>query len=173
VVIFAGWGNSSKTKFHLYEEYSRGKPARYLTNADLGYYLNRGYGAYRYDRIADVQISNAGSQATVFEMAAVSQPIGLEAQRWSPDLAAQAEPESAAPAAPQGLITPEPVPVVGLPTLIDTQLATDRRAVMGSAGSGSGVVLLAAGLGLLFFTFPLTIAARAGAWTPRRAELKS
>ena len=48
-VIFAGWANGQRTKFHLFEEYRTGTPARFLRNASLSYYLDRGYGSHKYD----------------------------------------------------------------------------------------------------------------------------
>jgi hypothetical protein len=56
--IFAGWANTSKTKFHLFEEYRTGYPARFVRNASLSYYLDRGYGSYRYDGIRDAVMAS-------------------------------------------------------------------------------------------------------------------
>ena len=58
-VIFLGWGNSAKTKFHLFEEYRTGTPARFVRNASLSYYLDRGYGAYEYEGIREGVLSVA------------------------------------------------------------------------------------------------------------------
>ncbi len=57
-VIFAGWANQQRTKFHLFEEYRTGTPARFLRNASLSYYLDRGYGAYEYDGIRDSVVAS-------------------------------------------------------------------------------------------------------------------
>ena len=182
VVIFAGWANAEKTRFHLFEEYSRGKPARYLTGADLSYYTGRGYGAYRYDRIADVEPGKAGAQRTVYlsayaqdlpdadsaerELANVSVPLeDLEAVAWSQSLADQAAAEEYPPSSPVGAITPQPVPELPLETLVEAQLATDQRASEVPNSSGAGTALIAGGLGLLFLALPLAGAARAGVWT--------
>ncbi|GAA0623038.1 hypothetical protein GCM10009547_27570 [Sporichthya brevicatena] len=144
VVIFAGWANSAKTKFHLYEEYSRGKPARYLTGADLSYYLNRGYGAYRYDKIADVQRGKPGPQSTVYNNAmhttgTVVDPVldaaldpaldptadlndgmvdiaaQVPGQEWTPAAAAEAESEAERTAPPAHDEQITPDPVPNLP----------------------------------------------------------
>jgi len=82
-LIFLGWANSSKTRFHLFEEYRTGTPARFVKNASLSYYLDRGYGAYRYDGIRDVA-------------AAVVEPIATPA------------PTPIAPEADAATPTPEP-----------------------------------------------------------------
>lgn len=63
-LIFLGWANESKTKFHLFEEYRTGTPARFVKNASLSYYLDRGYGAYRYDGIRDVVATAVAPIAT-------------------------------------------------------------------------------------------------------------
>ncbi len=190
VVIFAGWANSAKTKFHLFEEYSRGKPARYLTGADLSYYTGRGYGAYRYDRIADVAPGKAGGQRTVYlsaytepatdvnaaekELADASIPLDdLQPVAWSQDLADQADSEEYAPSAVIGAATPEAVPQLPLERLVEAQMATDLRASQTAAGSGAGTALIAGGLGLLFLAFPLAGAARAGVWTRQYGEGRS
>lgn len=52
-VIFLGWANTARTKFHLFEEYRTGYPARFVKNASLSYYLDRGYGAYMYNGMRD------------------------------------------------------------------------------------------------------------------------
>lgn len=170
VVLFAGWANSARTKFHLYEEYSRGKPARYVTNADLSYYLNRGYGAYRYDKIADVKRGRPGPQSTVYSLASFSTP--LDGIGWTPTLADDHDKESEMPAGRDGQVTLAAVPDLPVETLVDAQLTTDERALIAAeaADGSTGLVLIAAGFGLLFLGLPLTIASRAGVWTPAHAR---
>jgi hypothetical protein len=157
VVIFAGWGDSARTRFHLYEEYSRGKPARYVTNASLSYYLNRGYGAYRYDRIADVARGRPGPQSRVYELTNLSSDLGndlgsdvpsddlsdptvdmndgvvdiagqVQPVAWSEALAEDVDGEAAAPDGADDQFTPDAVPQLPIETLVETQQATDQRA---------------------------------------------
>lgn len=166
VVLFAGWANSAKTKFHLYEEYSRGKPARYVTDASLSYYLDRGYGAYRYDNINEVKVGKAGPQSNVYKLASFDTSAEIAEDPtagvpWSPALAEQYDPESVAPAGGDGSVTPDAVPNLPIPTLVAAQQEVDARA--GSANepaASSSLMLLTSGGALLFLAVPLVVAAR-------------
>ena len=120
VVLFAGWANSARTKFNLYEEYSRGKPARYLVNASLSYYLDRGYGAYRYDKIVDPVARTADRTAADLELTSSSVPLGVTPVTWTEELAAQAESETMTPRAAGSSGTAMALLAVGLGLLFLT-----------------------------------------------------
>ncbi|MBA3744611.1 hypothetical protein [Sporichthya sp.] len=53
VVIFAGWNDAAKTRLQLFEQYKTGTTPRFVRNAPLRYYLDRGYGAYKYQGMRD------------------------------------------------------------------------------------------------------------------------
>ncbi len=179
-LIFAGWANEKKTKFNLYEEYARGKPARYATGASLASYLDRGFGAYRYKNILDDPIklpkllTGANGKSDAIETAAASFDLpGVESVPWTPESAVYIS-ESDEPAAEEGASTPDAVPDVPVDTLVATQKALDDAVLAAGrlateAQSSTGTYLVVAGLGLTFLTFPLAVAMRAGAWSPNAA----
>jgi len=162
VVLFAGWANTAKTKFNLYEEYSRGKPARYVTNANLSYYLDRGYGAYRYDHIDDVKVGKAGPRSTVFELASAEQ--ATDGVPWTEAAAASVQAEATVPSGLDDTVTPMAVPDLPVATLVAAQQAVDGRADVAAATGSSALMLLVGGGALMFLTVPLVVAARTGEW---------
>ncbi len=187
-VIFAGWANSSHTKFNLYEQYSTGKPARYVVKASLSYYLNRGYGAYKYKNIKAAAVSEGVGGPEMVRTSLVREldpltpeaPPGIEVIEWSPDIASDYEPQTTAPAvADPGDITPDAEPETPLDALVQAQLAADTAALDATASSpetapaqdaSSHGYIVVAGLGLLFLALPLGAAARRGAWSPQTAN---
>ncbi len=184
-LIFAGWANEKKTRFNLYEEYARGKPARYALKASLNHYLERGFGAYRYKNIVegglDVnQLLNATGLSDTVSMAAASTPLGpdVPSVQWTPETA-EYTPEVRAPRATAGMsTTPTAVPDIDVDTLVATQRTLDEavleagRLAAEAESASTGTYLIVAGLGLTFLAFPLGMGMRAGAWSPTPAGRK-
>ncbi len=151
-VIFAGWADVERTRFNLFEQFATGHPARYAVNASLSYYLDRGFGAFRYSGIEDtseavpsplpaevaedrdgalVPVGSgvggprvAGSPAPPAEPAPATAPTELAAPRWSPELAASYEPENVPSAGLRGTRTPA-ITIDFTPTAV----ATAQRAL--------------------------------------------
>jgi hypothetical protein len=191
-VIFAGWADPAHTRFNLYEEYATGSPARYAINASLGYYLDRGFGAYRYNAISDAAVTasdgsgapgstsqavttDGGAPAGLGLVAATADDTngpgapgsgGVQGVPWTPADAEAYVAETAAPSAPPNSITPDAVPDLSQSDLVRAQRELDQRAHLTADQPGhSGGYLVAAGLGLMFLAVPLGVGAKAGAWT--------
>lgn len=194
-VIFLGWANTAKTKFHLFEQYRTGTPARFLRNASLSYYLDRGYGAYQYENIAEtvqaestvedtversVEEADLGAVDLVADSSSMTTPgwdpmaavAELPSTEWDPAIADDYTPQAAPPAGLPGTVTPDAGPQVPVEALIEEQRRADAAALASSVGgrSGSGYLVIA-GLGLLFLAVPIGAAARRGAWTPSSTAL--
>lgn len=84
-VIFLGWANHQKTKFHLFEEYRTGYPARFVRNASLSYYLSRGYGAYEYDGIRDAAVTGVRVPAATTRSIPTPTPVLATRSSAEPD----------------------------------------------------------------------------------------
>lgn len=175
-VIFAGWTNAEQTRFNLYEQYRRGYPARQVYGAPLSYYLNRGYGAYRYNGLAQKVTLHDGtpptalreqSASTLGEISlvahATSEPAGVP---WTEE---PYDAETSAPSGRPDAVTPPAVENLPVEVLTAAQRAMDDTVplALGPVPLPSGRAdLVLAGCCLIFLAAPLTVAARAGAWSP-------
>lgn len=196
VVIFGGWADATRTRFNLYEQYATGSTPRYAVNASLAYYLDRGYGAFRYNGIIEGgpaavlplnptggtssdtddagEESGAGGtdsteQALGPDFAVVLPPAGVSSVPWTPEAAAAVVEETSPPSAAPDAVTPVAVPDLPASTLVQAQRELDRSGnlTIGRAAASSDGYLVAAGLGLMFLAVPLGVGARMGAWSPR------
>ncbi|MGQ0843030.1 MAG: hypothetical protein ACT4QF_02735 [Sporichthyaceae bacterium] len=133
VVIFAGWTNPERTRFDLFEQYRTGTTPRFLRNAQLAFYLDRGYGALRYRNVVSADPSSdrlalTGSEAPAAGETPESILAGLPAEEWSPEEAERYTADVDPSTVPADPTAPSTIPAA-VPDATQSDLVAEQRAV--------------------------------------------